>query len=306
MALFAHVVQARSFTGAAREVGIAKSAVSKRIALLEERLGVRLLNRSTRKLSVTGDGMRYYEHCAALLSAAAAADAALSDASQVAKGSLRVNAPVTLSQLHLGRAISQFLRSYPEIDVHLHAEDALVDVVEGGFDVVIRIARLGESSLVARKLASDRLVVCASPDYLARAGTPDSPADLVHHNCLHYARVPTAAEWRFRGPQGTFVVPARCNFSTTNGTVLREAALAGLGLAVLPSFMVAEEVAAGRLALVLEGARKAEIGVYAMFAERRQLPARTKLFLQFLAQYFGGRPLGLASSRSDRSRRTPT
>ena len=302
MALFAHVVQARSFTGAAQRVGIAKSAVSKRIALLEERLGVRLLTRSTRKLSLTTDGMQFYEHCAALLSTVEAAEEAMSSASHVAKGVLRINAPVTLSQLHLGRAVSRFLLAYPEIEVHLHADDAIVDVVDGGFDMVVRMAQLSDSTLVARRLAMDRLVVCAAPTYLARAGRPDSPADLVHHNCLHYARVAKSAEWRFRGAEGPYVVPARSNFSTTNGTVLREAAVAGLGLAVVPSFMVVEDLAAGRLELVFEGERRAEIGIYAVFAQRKQMPARTKLLLNFLQEYFGGRALGLPLAKTSRGR----
>ena len=302
MALFAHVVQTRSFTAAAHRVGIAKSAVSKRIALLEERLGVRLLTRSTRKLALTTDGLRYYEHCAALLSTAQAAQEAMSAVGQATRGTLRVNAPVTLSQLHLGRMISAFLQRYPEIEVHLQADDAIVDVVEGGFDVVIRIARLDDSSLVARKLATDRLVVCGAPSYLARVGRPASPADLVHHNCLHYARVATAAEWRFRGPGGPFVVPARSTFSATNGTVLREAAIAGLGLVVLPSFMVVEDVEAGRLELVLEGQRKAQIGIYAMFAQRRQMAARTKLFVDFLGAQFARGTFGVARAAPARAR----
>ena len=226
----------------------------------------------------------------------------MSAAGQATRGTLRVNAPVTLSQLHLGRMISEFLQRYPEIEVHLQADDAIVDVVEGGFDVVIRIARLDDSSLVARKLATDRLVVCAAPSYLARAGRPASPADLVHHHCLHYARVASAAEWRFRGPEGPFVVPARSNFSATNGTVLREAAIAGLGLAVLPSFMVLDELEAGRLELVLEGQRKAQIGIYAMFAQRRQMAARTKLFVDFLAAQFGGETFGVARAAPARER----
>lgn len=226
----------------------------------------------------------------------------MSAVGQATRGTLRVNAPVTLSQLHLGRMIAEFLLRYPEIEVHLSADDALVDVVEGGFDVVIRIARLRDSSLVARKLATDRLVVCAAPAYLARAGRPTSPADLVHHNCLHYARVATAAEWRFRGPGGSFVVPARSNFSATNGTVLREAAIAGLGLAVLPSFMVADDVEAGRLELVLEGQRKAQVGIYALFAQRRQLPARTKLFLDFLVAQFSKGTFGAPSPQRGQAR----
>jgi DNA-binding transcriptional LysR family regulator len=285
MALFAAVVRARSFSEAARRTGIAKSAVSKRVAQLEARLGVRLLTRTTRKLALTGEGAQFYEHCEALLLAAERAHEAVSGASEVARGHIRINAPVTFSQLHLARAIASFLQTQPEIEVALSADDGLVDVVESGFDLVVRVTRLPDSSLIARKLASTRLVVCGSPAYLARRGTPASPAELVHHHCLHYSRVPFAAEWRFRGPLGPYVVPARSAFATGDGTVLKEAAMAGLGLVVLPWFIVAREVRSGALTLVLEGERRAQIGIYALYAHKK-LPLRTRLLLQHLSKHF--------------------
>jgi len=286
MALFAEVVRARSFSEAARRTRIAKSAVSKRVAQLEERLGVRLLARTTRKLSLTSDGARFFEHCDALLKAADAANESVSGASEHARGVLRVNAPVTFAQMQLARALSLFLRAQPEIEIELSVDDRMVDVVEGGFDLVIRITRLADSSLIAKRLASSRLVVVGAPAYFAEHGMPTTPAELVHHHCLHYGRVPFAAEWRFRSPDGPYVVPARSHFTASDGTVLREAARSGLGLAVLPWFMVAHEVTAGRLTLALEGARRANIGIYALFAHRKQLPLRTKLLLASLTRYF--------------------
>jgi len=286
MALFAQVVQRRSFTAAAREAGLAKSAVSKRISALEERLGVRLLTRTTRSLTLTEEGLRYYEHCAALVTAADAAEDAVAGASTAARGPLRVGAPVTLAQMYLADAVAGFLARWPDIEIDLAVEDRLIDVVEGGFDVAVRITRLADSSLIARRLATDRLVVCAAPSYLAARGRPASPADLVGHECLHYALVPHAGEWRFRGPRGAYSVPVRGRLTASNGTVLVRAALAGLGFAVVPRFMVADEVAAGRLELVLEGFRRAEIGVHAVFASRKQLPARTKLFVDHLVRWF--------------------
>lgn len=285
MALFAAVVRARSFSEAARRTGIAKSAVSKRVAQLEARLGVRLLTRTTRKLSLTGEGALFYEHCEALLVAAERAHEAVSGASEVARGRIRINAPVTFSQLHLTRAIAAFLHDQPEIEVALSADDGLVDVVEGGFDLVIRVTRLAESSLIARRLASSRLVVCAAPAYLTRKGMPATPAELLHHDCLHYSRVPFAAEWRFRGPAGPYVVPARSVFATGDGTVLKQAAMAGLGLVVLPWFIVAREVQSSALTLVLEGARRAQIGIYALYAHKK-LPLRTRLLLTHLSKHF--------------------
>lgn len=287
MALFAEVVQRRSFSTAARELGLAKSAVSKRISLLEDRLGVRLLTRTTRKLSLTEDGVRYYEHCAALLAAAHAAEQAVAGASTATRGMVRINAPVAFAHMFLAEALAAFLGKHRDVEIELSTDDRIVDVIEGGYDVVVRITRLADSSLVARRLATDRLVICGSPDYLEEHGRPTSPMELIGHNCMHYTVVSLAGEWRFRGKGGVAIdVPVRGNFSASNGATLRHAAAAGLGLAVVPLFMCAADVAAGRLELVLENARKAEIGIYAVYASRRQLPARTRLLLDHLGSWF--------------------
>ena len=288
MALFAQVVQLRSFSAAAREAGLAKSAVSRRIAALEDRLGARLLVRTTRKLALTGEGMRYYEHCAALLAAARAAEDSVSGASRLARGPIRINAPVTFAQMYLAPALAGFLAEHPAIEVSLSVEDRMVDLVEGGWDLVIRVARLRDSSLVARRLASARIGLCAAPSYLARHGTPATPADLVSHNCLRYALVPAEREWRF-GRRGARVhVPVRGNLAATDGTVLRRAALAGLGLAILPTFMVAADLAAGRLVTVLDDELRADVDISAVYASRRQLPLRTRMLLDFLTDHFAG------------------
>jgi DNA-binding transcriptional LysR family regulator len=289
-ALFAQVVQARSFSEAARRAGLAKSAVSKRIARLEERLGARLLVRTTRKLSLTAEGLRCYEHCAALVTAADAAEESVSAASQAARGRLRVNAPVTFAQLYLAPPIASFLQRYPEIELELSTENRLVDLVEDAYDVVIRISRLREDSLVARKLADDRLVVCAAPAYLEQRGEPRRPDELVGHNCLHYTLVPRAGEWRFRGEDGPLAVPTTGNFSTSDGSVLREAAVAGMGLAVLPSSLVADELRAGRLRPVLTSHRRGRVGIYAVFTSRKQLALRTRLFIDHLVRCFATPP----------------
>lgn len=293
LALFARVVNLRSFSRAAREAGIAKSAVSRRIAKLEETLGLRLLQRSTRTVTVTEEGLRVYEHCARLVSAARAIEEVAGAAPGAVRGTLRINAPLTFAQMHLARALALFMQKHPELEVQLSTDDRMVDVVEGGFDVVIRIGRLSDSSLVARRLARDRLVVCGSPSYLAERGTPERPEDLLNHNCLHYSLVARDAEWRFRRSP----VPTQGSFSASNGTLLREAALAGLGLAVVPSFMVVREVSDGRLRLVLEGARRAEIGIYAITAHRAHSPPRTKAFLEFAVRYFA-RPEWLTANEA--------
>ena len=297
LALFARVVHHRSFSAAAREAGLAKSAVSRRIAELESVLRVRLLHRTSRALSLTEEGVRVNEHARALVAAADAAQEVAGLATGAVSGTLRLNATPAFSQLYLSRALAAFLERHPEVEVHLSTDDRMVDVVEGGFDVVFRIGRLTDSSLVARRLATDRLVVCASPEYLARAGTPREPADLLQHTCLHYALVPRAAEWRFRQGGRTVEVSTRGPLSCTDGLSLREAVLAGAGLAAVPSMLVAADVAAGRLQLVLEGARRAEFGLHALTAHRTQAPPRVRALLDFLVSHFrthGPRAIPLA------------
>jgi DNA-binding transcriptional LysR family regulator len=296
LALFARVVHHGSFTAAAREAGLAKSAVSRRIAELEEALRVRLLHRTTRALSLTDEGVKVHEHARALVEAADAAQEVAGLATSAVRGTLRLNATPAFSQLYLARAVAAFLELHPEVEVLLSTDDRMVDVVEGGFDVVFRIGRLTDSSLVARKLATDRLVVCASPAYLARAGTPREPADLHRHACLHYALVPRSAEWRFRQGGRTMEVSTRGPLSCTDGLSLREALLAGAGLAAVPSMLVAADVAAGRLQLVLEGTRRAEFGLHALTAHRTQAPPRVRTLLDFLVSHFrthGPRPIPL-------------
>ena len=287
MALFASVVQQRSFSAVARERGMAKSAVSRRVSQLEERLGVRLLTRTTRKLALTDDGVRFYEHCAALLAAADAAEEAMAGASTEARGKVRINAPVSLSQLYLATAIGEFLARYPDVQIELTSADTFVDVVEGGYDVVIRIARLTDSSLVARRLSSDRLVVVGAPSYFARYGRPETPAELINHNCIHYMVVSITGEWRFRGAdRQPYVVPVRSNFECSDGLTVRQAAIAGIGLGVMPQFMADQAIRDGLLEVVLDGARRAEVGIYALFTSRRQLPVRTKLLIDHLSAWF--------------------
>ena len=217
LALFARVVHHRSFSAAAREAGLAKSAVSRRIAELERTLGVRLLHRTTRALSLTQEGARVHEHARALVAAADAAQDVAGIASGAVRGILRLDATVAFSQLYLTAALTRFLALHREVEVHLSTDERMVDVVEGGFDVVFRIGRLTDSGLIARRLATDRLVVCASPDYLARAGTPRVPADLLQHACLHYALVSRAAEWRFRQGGRAIEVSTRGPFTCSDG-----------------------------------------------------------------------------------------
>lgn len=286
MALFARVVRLGSFTAAASEAGIAKSAVSKRVASLEQRLGVRLLARTSRRLAPTAEGLRFYERCAQLVTAAEEAEREAAGDRERPVGRVRVDAPVTFAQTYLARPLARFLRDRPGLEIELTTENRLVDLVEGALDLVVRISRPRPSSLVARRLARVRLLVCAAPEYLARRGTPRTPADLVSHDCLRYALAPPVAEWRFRDGDAFRAVPVRSAFACTDGTVLCHAAIAGLGLAVLPDLIAAPAMARGLLVPVLEGHSMEELTLHVLHADRRLVPARVRTVLDFLAAHF--------------------
>ncbi len=285
--IFARVVEAKSFTVGARRAGVSKSVASARIAALEERLGARLLHRTTRRLTLTTDGLTLYQHAAQLAQAADAAAATAAGVSPEPRGVLRVNAPVVFAQLYLVQPLAVFLEQHPRVRVELLLSDRMVDLVEDGIDVAIRIsARLRDSSLVGRKLAEDRTLVCAAPAYLARRGTPGSPSELIHHDCLRYSLLEAADEWRFRGEGKSFSVPVEGRFHAQSGSVLREAALAGMGLCVLPSFMVASDLREGRLVQVLEPYSFIRIAIQALYMPARTLPGNVRAFVDLLSAHF--------------------
>lgn len=301
LALFARVVELESFTAAAIEAGIAKSAVSKRVQRLEGALGVRLLRRTTRKLALTSEGLRVYEHATLLVAAAVAAREAAGEATQEVRGLVRMAAGVTFSQMHLAAALVEFMEAYPEVSVELTADDRFADVVDGGFDLAIRIMRAKGGTVVARQLAKDRTVIVASPAYLEEHGTPLVPADLLRHRCAHYANLPLALEWRFRGE----VIPVKPRFSCNDGLVLREAALLGHGLVITPSYMVAKDLDDGRLQVVLDDARRADVGIYAVLPDGRNLSKRARVLVDFLAKRLSDVGWRGGSAARSRSRRPP-
>jgi DNA-binding transcriptional LysR family regulator len=284
MAVFARVVEARSFSGAARILGVSKSAVSKRIARLEDSLGAPLLLRTTRRLALTEAGSAFYEHCARILSEAEEARAQVTDAGSSPRGLLRVNTPVTFSEMYLAPLLPRFLARHPDLQVEVTTDDRFVNVVDEGYDVVVRVAALEDSSLIARKLATDRRVVCAAPAYLTRAGTPRHPRDLLQHNCLRYAYLTVRDEWLFQCPEGKLSVSVRGNFQTNNGSLLKQAAIAGMGVAMFPRFMVSDALADGRLVGVLDAYVPPPHGVYAVHAQRRHVPPKVRAFVDFLVE----------------------
>jgi DNA-binding transcriptional LysR family regulator len=286
MMIYARVVEAGSFSGAARELGLSKSAVSKQISRLEDRLGARLLNRTTRRLSMTEVGTNFYERVARIVSEAEQAEQAVTSEHAEPHGTLRINAPMSFGNLHIAPAIPSFMAQYPELNVSMNLNDRLVDLVEEGYDVAIRIARMPDSSLVARSLAPLRQVVCATPDYWKHHTSPLTPNDLKNHNCLIYTYQLNPGAWRFRGPKGPSSVNISGNFQANNGDTLRAVALGGQGLYLGPAFIVSDDLRAGRLQAVMQDFEETDLSIYAVYPHSRHLSAKVRAFVDFLAGHF--------------------
>jgi DNA-binding transcriptional LysR family regulator len=290
MEVFTQVVNAGGFSAAARRMGLSRSAVSKHVADLEADLGVQLLFRTTRKMTPSEAGLAYVERCAAILAEIEETERAVSDTDRQPRGLLRVNAPMSFGILHLGTAVADFMKAHPALQVQMTLDDRFVDPVAEGFDVTIRIADLEDTSLIARRIVAARMAICAAPDYLKAHGMPETPEDLRHHTCLHYGNLATGMQWILNGPGGTHRVPIQARLCTNNGQVLRDAALAGLGVCALPTFIVGRELQAGRLATVVPGYGFGESAVHALYAPSRYLAAKVRVFIDFLVARFGDRP----------------
>ncbi|MDR3534185.1 MAG: LysR family transcriptional regulator [Rhodopila sp.] len=290
MAAFVQVVERGGFTAAAEELRLSRAMVSKHVQDLEEHLGARLLNRTTRKVSLTEIGRVYHERCAEILAEIAETEGAVGDLQARPRGRLRINAPVSFGALHLAALIADYMEAQPEVTIALTLNDRVVDLVEEGYDLAIRIARLPDSSLIARRLAPCRLVVCASPGYLGAHGRPRHPRDLTGHNCLGYSYGQARGEWRFEGPDGAVAVRVRGSLEANNGDVLRAVALRGRGLVLVPSFIVGEDLMAGRLIPVLPEYRVPELTIHAVYPHARHLSAKVRSFVDFLVPCFGERP----------------
>ena len=290
MAIFARVVGAGSLSAAARELGLSPALVSRRLAALESRLGARLINRTTRSLHLTDDGATYYEACARVLADIEEADAAVSAGRVEPRGTLRVALPASFGHQHIAPLIPRFAERYPQIQLALSLSDRTVNLIEEGFDLAVRIAHLEDSSLTARKLAPNRRVVCASPGYLARHGTPHTPDELARHNCL--TTTDFAMNWDYKGPDGKpGSVRVTGRYSCDNWEVLREWALAGLGIALKSTWDVHRLLVHGSLVEVCPGYTfHSDVAIYAVYPSRRFLPAKTRVFIDFLAESFGPDP----------------
>jgi DNA-binding transcriptional LysR family regulator len=282
MALFAEVVERGSFTAAASSAGMAKATVSRRIASLERRVGVRLLLRTTRKVAPTEEGRRLYERCVQVVAAGKQATELVLDTSRRPSGTLRVGAPIAFTHLHLTPLVVRFLERHPGIELQLVPRSSPTDLVADEIDVAIRIGQPPDSSLVVRRLATDRVVVVGSSAYIRRHGTPLSVADLKNHVCLRFSWEAERPRWRLEGGACGASPPLRGNLVATDASVIRDAAIMGLGLAILPSHIVARDVRASRLIRVLEGSALPELPINLVYAQRRSLPARVRAFVDFL------------------------
>ena len=285
MRIFAETVDAQSFTAAADRLGLSKQFVSKRIAALEKRLGAQLLVRSTRQQHVTDLGLAYYESTQRILQQVDAAEQMVASQTATPRGVLRMSAPITFSTMHLGTLLPAFMQRYPEVSVELELNDRTVDLIGEGYDMAIRIGTLADSSLIARRLASVQLVTCASPDYLRQQGVPTAPQQLGTHTCLSY-RHNRQGEWAYRIGERTHKVLVSGPMCSNNGEMLRDAAIAGLGIIVMPDFIVAAALADGRLVEVLEAFRPEGFTVYVVYPQHRQSSLLVRVFSDFLVEHF--------------------
>lgn len=292
MSAFATVVDAKGFAAAARRLGLSKASVSRLVQRLEDRLGVRLLNRTTRRLSLTEAGRTFYDGAHRMLAEAASAEAAVTQLAARPTGTLRLSVPMSFGSRHLGPVLADFLTLCPELGLDVVLGDRLVDLVEEGFDAALRIGALGGSNVVARRLCRVRRVVAASPAYLAAHGTPATPADLAGHDCLHYSYYAGGRTWRFRDRSGREQsVEIRSRVEMNNGDGLAALAEAGQGLCHLPTFIIAEALKSGRLEALLPGWDDAEPShLHVVYQDRRNLAPKVRAFVDFLAERLGDPP----------------
>jgi len=281
------VVDNGSFVAAAEATGQSKQAVSRHVADLEKRLGVRLLNRTTRRLSLTDEGHTYVERARDLLQELDTIEAEISAGTAEPSGRLRVNAPLTFGILHLAGLWGQFAETYPKVLLDVDLSDRVVDLVEEGYDLAVRITNMRSSTLISRQLAVTRMVLCASPAYLRVQGVPEHPYQLRDHRSIAYSYLSTGEEWEFTAPDGTAVrtrVPSRIR--TNSGDTNRVAALDGYGLVLQPDFLVADDIQHGRLVELMPEYRGPEIGIHAVYPSRRYLPAKTRCLVDYLVRSF--------------------
>ncbi|KUJ81202.1 LysR family transcriptional regulator [Ruegeria profundi] len=282
------VAETQGFAAAARRLGVSKSAVSKRVTQIEKRLGAQLFHRSTRNVSLTEAGEHFYSHAVRSLDAAREAEDSVLALQDSPKGRLKVNVPMVFGRLHIAPLMSAFLRRYPGVTVDMVMDDRVIDLFADGFDLALRGGTLADSMLVARKIAPLRNVLAASPEYLERHGRPETISDLNGHNCLQYSYSRDFQEWVFQFGGKTKTFRPTGSYRVNNGDALREAILGGTGIGRLPTFTAGPDLVAGRLERVLPECPLPSQTLYAIYPERRHLPAKVRVFIDFILEHLGG------------------
>lgn len=304
MTVFITVTGSGSFAAAAKRLNLSPAAVTNHVQALEDHLGVRLINRTTRKLSLTEAGQHYFDRCTDILQQIEEADGAIGSLTAAPRGTLRVNATTVIST-GLDSLISGFSRTYPEIVLEIIVTDQMPDLVEDGIDVAIRYNHIPDSSLVVRRLGGIRIIACAAPAYLERRGTPRIPADLAQHNCIAYTYpgfTTFTREWPLIGPEGEISVPVSGNLHTNSAALISSAALEGRGIIMAPTFFIDRPLREGLLIRVLPDYHINEFQLIALFPHRRYMPAKLRVFLDFAAKHFAADPQWqLAPSRSEKA-----
>ncbi|WP_110989120.1 LysR family transcriptional regulator [Acaryochloris thomasi] len=287
MQAFTQVVEAGGFAAAAREVGLSRSQVNKLVANLEVHLGVQLLHRTTRKVTPTDAGRAYYERCINILAELEEAETSIARLQTEARGTLRINAPMSFGMRHLGRAIAAFSHQHPQLQVEVTLSDRFIDPISEGFDVTLRISEYpDDASLISHLVMPTPRVLCAAPQYLAERGNPGQPKQLREHSCLHYGHLPSAHRWFLQGPEGEVVVSISGALCSNNGEVLRSAALEGLGITLLPTFIVANDLQQGDLRVVLPEYRAPTLSLYVVYPVNRHLSEKVRLLTAFICDRF--------------------
>lgn len=291
IAVFIKVVEQGSFTATAEQLSLSKSVVSKYVSRLEDRLGARLLNRSTRRISLTEVGRSFYERSQVALQEIAEAEAEVTRLQSEPRGTLRINAPMSFGIMHLAPAIPDFLNQYPELSVDLQFDDRKLDLIEGGFDVALTISNLADSALVARRLGPCHHCIVAAPEYLSRYGTPRKPEDLQDHAIVSYKYQESARQWEFIDTRGkSSVVAINSKVEMNNSMGMREAILNGAGIMRAPSFVVGSDVQQGRLKTLLPSYQTLQMSIYVLYPQRRHLSPKVRAFVDFLSQRIGDTP----------------
>ncbi|WP_421654441.1 LysR family transcriptional regulator [Leptothermofonsia sp. ETS-13] len=284
---FTQVVNAGGFAAAAREMGMSRSQVNKLVIALENELGVQLLHRSTRVVTPTETGLAFHERCVEILASLEEAEQSVTRLQVEPRGRLRVNAPMSFGTMHLAPALADFLVQYPDLQVQLTLSDRFIDPIEEGFDVTVRIAKPQESaSLIVHPLMSAQRVLCAAPSYLEMNGNPTCPDELYHHSCLHYGQLAIENHWTLIGPDGEYTIAVNGVLCSNNGEVLRDAAVRGLGITLLPTFIVGQALQQGTLQIVLPNYHPPELSISVIYPVNRHLSTKVRLLIDFLQERF--------------------